>query len=214
VCPCGAKLKFPGATPGKVGRCPRCNRRHTIGKAPPSPTARARSSPKEKALVDSGVCSACYTPIPQEEDRQTCPACGLVFHVDCWQENMGCSAYGCPQVNALKPKGPELSIPAAIDTPPARSMGEPNLSFSVMAEDRGGIPWHVLFLVLSVVAGLLSLVAFGVPSLLVMAVTLFYTIAASQKRQIVWLILAMAGAFAGFLLGVIVSVFVWFHLVD
>ena len=39
-------------------------------------------------------CSICQCEIHQE-DRTTCPACGLVFHEECSAENKGCSAYGC-----------------------------------------------------------------------------------------------------------------------
>src|SRR5205085_7977897 len=49
-------------------------------------------------------CAICQSSIYTAEKTTTCPKCGLVFHAECWDENMGCAAYGCEQVNALAPK--------------------------------------------------------------------------------------------------------------
>jgi len=49
-------------------------------------------------------CGVCHGPINAFDETTACPACGLVFHQDCWRENRGCSAYGCAQVGALMPQ--------------------------------------------------------------------------------------------------------------
>jgi hypothetical protein len=41
------------------------------------------------------LCSICQTNIIAGERIVYCPHCSLPFHVECWDENKGCSAYGC-----------------------------------------------------------------------------------------------------------------------
>jgi len=201
-CACGARLKVQDAKPGRVCRCPRCDRRHTIPDVPAASPPAAQPTPEESAAATPSTCSACYTSIRPQEQRQTCPACGLIFHADCWHENLGCSAYGCSQVNVLK-TGPDLTIPSV-------AAGENLESAMVHALpvplEQPGMPWHFLFLALSLLSGLLGLLAYGLPSLLVGAAALFYTLAASASRQVVWLVPALVLSFLGFLLGVVVSV--------
>jgi hypothetical protein len=49
VCPCGMRLKTPGAVPGRVGKCPRCGSRLQV----PEPTARL-AQPASPVLPDVG----------------------------------------------------------------------------------------------------------------------------------------------------------------
>jgi predicted RNA-binding Zn-ribbon protein involved in translation (DUF1610 family) len=41
------------------------------------------------------LCSICQTTLIAGEVVLACPSCGLPFHAECWDENRGCSAYGC-----------------------------------------------------------------------------------------------------------------------
>lgn len=41
------------------------------------------------------LCSICQTAVIAGERVVQCPYCGLPFHSECWDENRGCSAYGC-----------------------------------------------------------------------------------------------------------------------
>jgi predicted component of type VI protein secretion system len=63
----------------------------------PSPTAPKPQHPKRE-------CGVCHSQITRFDETTVCPSCGLAFHHDCWQENQGCSAYGCAQVGALAPQ--------------------------------------------------------------------------------------------------------------
>ena len=36
-------------------------------------------------------CGVCHGKIDEEEETTSCPACGLPYHSDCWQENRGCA---------------------------------------------------------------------------------------------------------------------------
>src|SRR6266576_1545183 len=79
-------------------------------------------------------CGICQSAIQAGEETQTCSSCGLSFHVECWQENWGCSAYGCSQVNALKPAGADA--PSAAET---QSLAEE-------LEVAPAFPWDYLIL--------------------------------------------------------------------
>ena len=48
------------------------------------------------------LCSICQTGIVSGEEMVNCPDCGLPFHLECWQENQGCSAYGCRSAPATQ----------------------------------------------------------------------------------------------------------------
>jgi predicted RNA-binding Zn-ribbon protein involved in translation (DUF1610 family) len=41
------------------------------------------------------LCSICQTALISGERAVACPCCALPFHAECWDENGGCSAYGC-----------------------------------------------------------------------------------------------------------------------
>ncbi|MDB5333913.1 MAG: hypothetical protein JWP03_5064 [Phycisphaerales bacterium] len=74
--------------------------------ARPAPAAERpapREAPEKKAEADP-QCGVCHSAISIFEETTECPSCGLTFHSDCWAENRGCSAYGCPQVGALEEK--------------------------------------------------------------------------------------------------------------
>jgi hypothetical protein len=49
ICPCGMRLKTPGAVPGRVGKCPRCGSRLQVPESPP-----AVEQPVPPILPDSG----------------------------------------------------------------------------------------------------------------------------------------------------------------
>src|SRR5215212_2473822 len=112
-------------------------------KKPPAPTPNV-----------SRECGICQSSIQPAEETQTCPSCGLSFHAGCWQENWGCSAYGCNQVNALKPAdAAELSKAEAQELAGELEIDHP-------------FPWDYLILGGSVVAMIFSGLTFGVPSML------------------------------------------------
>ena len=45
--------------------------------------------------VSGLVCPYCMMQINSEDDYITCPKCGIPHHRDCWDENGGCTTYGC-----------------------------------------------------------------------------------------------------------------------
>ena len=43
------------------------------------------------------LCPYCRTLIASGAKVTFCTSCGLPYHTECWQENRGCAAYGCPE---------------------------------------------------------------------------------------------------------------------
>jgi predicted RNA-binding Zn-ribbon protein involved in translation (DUF1610 family) len=46
------------------------------------------------------ICSICQTAVVTGELILVCPSCDLPFHQECWNENGGCSQYGCAHAPA------------------------------------------------------------------------------------------------------------------
>jgi uncharacterized Zn finger protein (UPF0148 family) len=53
--------------------------------------------------TNTSTCPVCGTLIENNDAKIVCPSCKATFHAECWQDNKGCSTYGCKQVNALNP---------------------------------------------------------------------------------------------------------------
>jgi hypothetical protein len=43
------------------------------------------------------LCPYCKTVIQTGEDIKVCPACGMPHHQACWEENKGCTTFGCAE---------------------------------------------------------------------------------------------------------------------
>jgi FHA domain len=180
-------------TPGRPPHAPR------VGGTPPRVTEavqarRAAAEARADALLvpvvtpvatvaepatSPATCGVCQSSIATFEESTTCPSCGLSFHAECWNENYGCSAYGCSQVNVLAPAqepahggaGPQADEMAAAETmdeagPDGRS---------------GQVPWEFVLLAASVFSALLGAITFGVPSLIVVAGSLAFV--ARNRRK-------------------------------
>lgn len=217
-------------------------------------------------VASQALCSICQSFITDGEEIVTCPECDLPFHAECWQENMGCAAYGCPQVNVLK-KQPDLRISRPPDASQQGVYGRPvwycvidNQFYGPVSalqlatwvrENRitqaamvwrsgmgdwmplsslpelislvdpchsarssdGGFPWELVLLPASAIGFLVSLVARGIPSLLVI-IAICVVVAMrlrdaggsrADPKRIVVVVLAFAVSLAGFLAGVIIG---------
>jgi hypothetical protein len=143
------------------------------------------------------LCSICQFPVEGDEVRTWCPHCGLPFHAECWEENYGCSAYGCPQVNALKPAraaAPRPAAPAALGPDP--------------------FPWDFLFVGAGAVSALVGLVTYGVPSVLVLLVALTARVLRKRKGPVWVLLLCVLVCLAGAVGGFLASRYLWAALAN
>ena len=43
------------------------------------------------------ICPFCKTEIKEADAVMVCPACGIAHHAECWNENKGCTTFGCSQ---------------------------------------------------------------------------------------------------------------------
>lgn len=43
------------------------------------------------------TCPYCKTEIKEGEEIKVCPACGIPHHSGCWEENKGCTTFGCSE---------------------------------------------------------------------------------------------------------------------
>lgn len=72
----------------------------------------APSPPPAPAAAPAHRCAICQSPVAAGEPTTTCPACGAVYHAECWQENGGCAVYGCAQVPAVEQRR-SIEIPVS-----------------------------------------------------------------------------------------------------
>src|SRR5690606_35028092 len=82
TCACGTPAWVPAVLAGRQRPCVHCGQ--PLQEPPAMPEA---------------TCSICQCAIAAGETIHTCSDCGGTFHAACWQENFGCSSYGCPQVD-------------------------------------------------------------------------------------------------------------------
>jgi hypothetical protein len=149
------------------------------------------------------TCSICQFPVGADEERTQCPDCGLPFHAECWEQNFGCSAYGCPQVNALKPAALQKGVAAS----PAPSHSALASQAAVLPSEP--FPWDYLLLAASGLCALGSLFAFGLPSSVMLAVVLGSRVfrkgptyrGAFRVAVVACLVGAIGGAVAAYYLG-------------
>lgn len=52
------------------------------------------------------LCPHCGQEITASDPVTVCPACGMAHHQSCWEENQGCTTFGCPQQHYQAPAAP------------------------------------------------------------------------------------------------------------
>ena len=200
-CTCGAPIYVGTNLSGRKGLCQYCGESIRVprikgliaGHVPKKPP----QNPAGAGLLEPRLtCGACHTRVEGDEPSTTCPDCGTAFHADCWQENLGCSTYGCPQVNVLAPPEPEAP---AIDA----SAAAPDLPAPLEVDSR-----PVLLLAASVLASVLGCLLFGIPALVVAGVAVRLLLHKQGTRKPL-LVLAVVVALLGWAGGVALSRFWW-----
>jgi hypothetical protein len=169
-----------------------------------SPAAQKSESPDtampvRKTADKPKKCSICHSPINPGESFVTCPDCAMQYHAECWQENLGCSSYGCPQVNCLKPAE---ATPAPV---PVEKSDAPSTEAEIAPP---GLPWELLLLAASI-GSLLGALLFGGLSAIVVLGCIVLMI---KHRPLRWglLLLALTIGTLGVTVGLVLSDFWWF----
>ena len=167
-CVCGARLWSASDTAGMTVACTSCGQNIEIPAAPPPSavdlggTVAGVTLDKAPETDGRAACGVCQWPIEAGEEKHVCSSCGTPFHADCWEENKGCSTYGCSQVNALaKPEQPATASPTTVAE-----------EHTYAAPEKPPTSWPHLLLGLSVLFSLFGLLAFGIPAALVGLVAL------------------------------------------
>lgn len=65
------------------------------------------------SATDLKLCPYCRTRISKDEIYVICPECGTMHHRDCWNENDGCTLFGC-KASTQNKRTPTLSFSEAI----------------------------------------------------------------------------------------------------
>ena len=184
----------------------------SVRDTPPSrpPAKRANNSSGAPSTVHatsevtSQLCSICQTPIQVGDPSTSCDECHLPFHVECWEENLGCSAYGCPNVNALK-LGPDIRI----NSPPPLPLRFPATASNSSTPAAGDIPWEYLLLAASALGALLGLLCFGIFALMAGAAAVLYFVVNGKDQPTAVLAASLAMSVIGFIAGLAFSVSFW-----
>lgn len=200
-CQCGAVLTARSSLSGRKGKCKKC------GKVLVIPAAEASLRPEEAAEGAIGIqemCSVCQTPIEDDDERTTCNACKLPFHQECWEENLGCSAYGCSNVNALK-QGPDIRL-GQLPPPPMPRL--PQFRPSKPSEDD--IPWDHLLLGASAIATVVGFVTCGVPTFVMIGLAIWrITQNVRRSHSVALPVLSIVLGVLGSLMGMCLSTAFW-----
>ena len=177
--------------------------------AAPPPPARP-PAPPDVAAAPKLRCGVCQSAIEANEARTTCPACGLHFHEECWQENYGCSAYGCSQVNVLAPPEPDAGADGATLDESAADAIAGDLS-DVPPPPRK--PWEFVLLGVSVLAAIAGAFTFGGAALaaLVAAVVCLVRTRRDDDRRTAVVVAAAALSAAAVAAGAATSYFLFLY---
>jgi hypothetical protein len=205
-CSCGQRLWSASDTAGMSVVCNACNQNVEVPRGGDDEAEEADTVTGAKLAVEAAenthVCGICQWPIDAHEATHICPDCKTPSHQEGWMENLGCSTYGCSQVNAMAPKaiaGEETVLPA------------PGESIIEETAPSKGFAWSHMLLGLTVVGSLLGLLGFGVPAAILGLIALVRLITTRNKEKMV-LAFAVLIAVLGTAAGVMISRFWWFGM--
>jgi hypothetical protein len=190
-CDCGARLWAPRGASGSTTICPKCRKSvKAPGELPPPPTRHQ-------------ICGVCQWKIESTEQMTACPACGVCYHVNCWNDNKGCAAYGCSQVNVM---GTERREGAPTDAAP---IFDASLSDTAESDEPSTIEGPLL--AASVIGTLLGIIAFGVPAFLAAGLAIWYLLMSPHRRRHLLMVAAIIGVL-GAVGGLLASMYWWMQL--
>jgi len=191
---CGAPMWVPATMAGAFGRCAICGGTITVPGEPASGIRRpltpndsivdmpvisqpvdlgdaarpidplAADFPEPRPNVAARNCAICQSPILPGDARHQCATCSQTYHAECWNENHGCAAYGCPEVGSLDPS----QAVAALSSPEAEMAARTEIAAEPLAgslTEPKAFPWEFALLGGSVFGTILGAFTFGLPAL-------------------------------------------------
>jgi len=141
ICPhCNKHLSASDDMEGSTISCPSCQNLLTIPihiiipeDPPPAHTIDAE---------DANTCPYCRMPITEDDAIAECAACHTPHHQECWEENKGCTVFGCPEAPEEEEKisvAPALTAArstsghaAAAQPPPVQKKNAPGATSSLV----------------------------------------------------------------------------------
>ncbi len=118
-CPnCQQHLSAEPSMIGKEVACPTCSGRFIVPEPLEPPPQGTLSN-----VENTGICPYCRTAITTTDHSRVCPLCHTSHHADCWEENKGCTVFGC----AMAPQDEDkisITEPVAPDTIPRHAYGQ------------------------------------------------------------------------------------------
>jgi predicted component of type VI protein secretion system len=200
---CGAPIWVSSDLVSKRGLCRHCKKSVTVPEPVPEIQTPPAPAPATTARKELARCAVCHGSIQSDDDITTCPECAMHFHTECWQENFGCSSYGCSQVDVLnpKPKTADTQANAATESLPVENP-------QAQMEPAETKQTATIVLAASVVASVLGVVMFGIPAGCVALWSIILMIRGNQKKAV--LALALFICIAGIAGDLIVSD-IWYY---
>jgi Protein of unknown function (DUF2510) len=115
---------------------------------PATTVAATTASPTDERSAGHTSCPYCFGRLTDSQ-RHTCEECGAVLHDECWEENGGCTTFGCARWIAQQSDAvaPVVVAAAAVvaDPPTARSQSQPNQVNATSPAQEPGVGvagWH------------------------------------------------------------------------
>ena len=216
---CGAPLWVPASMAGAFGRCAICQSEINVPGEPASGVRRpltpndsivdapgmsgpielgdsarphdplAAELPQPKPAAAAKTCGVCQSPILPDDSTTQCDNCSQTYHTECWFENHGCAAYGCPSVGALDEpvaapaEEQEQPVAAATATQEEALAAKMGIELPSRANERK-FPWDFAFLGGSVIGTVIGFITFGLPAFLVGAAAAIYAMRRRDGRRL------------------------------
>ena len=212
-CECGATLRARLSIVGRKAKCKTCGRIITIPKPREAYTFGTPDGNRQR-LEGWGDCRGRVVQHLPDADRvgraedclqQVWPP----FHEECWRENLGCSAYGCPNVDALK-GGPDIHIenppPLPLPPPPAEDdIPWGNIIIDPPPLPPDGMPWEFVLLAASVFATILGAFMCGLPTIVVAVINGIYLAKTTRRPNMAAVVTCFVVCGIGILVDLVVS---------
>jgi hypothetical protein len=236
---CGAPMWVPASMAGAFGRCAICAAEINVPGEPASGIRRpltpndsivdmpgisqpvelgdsarphdplAADLPQPKPAAAAKTCGVCQSPILPGDATTQCTHCSQTYHTECWNENHGCAAYGCPQVGALDtPTEPELPPEPLPDNPEEALAAKMGIELPPRITDRR-FPWDFALLGGSVLGTVIGFFTFGLPALVVGAASAIYAMRQPDGRRLATLsaVICLFGVASG-----VITSCLWFNV--